>query len=766
MKKNGLILLALLLTFSSIFAMDIEIGNGTTTTSYLPVYGYYDYSWSNFIIDANLIGMEVEINQIQFNVSNTPAGYETLNQKIYFKHTTDAVVPVAYPNPVTAGFTMVYDGAITWDGNGWQGVMLDTPFEYNGTDNLQIVWENWDGTYVTGYPSFYTTDLGTNVSAYKYQDGDFPAVDGTNVTYFPNLKLSFDAENEPTIATLVAPAHGAVNVSTTTSLEWTLGENTTDVDVYFSDVAADVATMAASAMVIDGQNVTSYQATGLETLTSYFWRVKSRNSANDLVVSSPVWSFTTEAGGGIVAVPVGNGTTTANQYPWNFYYKNSVAETIYLAEELNIGGQMQGLTYYNNFVTDLSAMPVNIWIGETTQTDLSAYIPASQLTAVFSGNVDFPVGQNNINITFDTPYNYAGGNLVVLTERVLDTEYYSSSDKFFNTATELTARTISWQSDSIDFDPNAMEGGTTVANMPNVTFYFITEGMGSVTGTVTDGTTGLAGVNLVIDGTNYQTMSTANGSFEFPYVAEGEDYTLTASLHGYNNGTATFDVVEDQETIVNVTMAMLDNVEVSGQVITNDTGAGIQAHVTLTGYENYEVDTDANGYFTIAGVFSNQTYAGTATAVGYQPGSFQAVVADIDLDLGTILVTETLFPASNVVATLAGDDAVVTWEAPNPNAGESIQEGFEESFPPANWNTVVTNTTQSWVQYETVTFSTGDVVPTEGMYQAGVMWDYGAQDEWLITNSMNCPAGNLTFDFYGQYGSEYGDNYYVKVSTD
>eukprot|EP00831_Metopus_contortus_P001697 TRINITY_DN10613_c0_g2_i1.p2 TRINITY_DN10613_c0_g2~~TRINITY_DN10613_c0_g2_i1.p2 ORF type:complete len:180 (+),score=29.36 TRINITY_DN10613_c0_g2_i1:313-852(+) len=52
------------------------------------------------------------------------------------------------------------------------------------------------------------------------------------------------------------------------------------------------------------------------------------------------------------------------------------------------------------------------------------------------------------------------------------------------------------------------------------------------------------------------------------------------------------------------------------------------------------------------------------------------------------------------------------------------------------------------------------------MYQAGVMWDYGAQDEWLITGEMACPAGNLVFDFYGQYGSEYGDNYYVKITTD
>ncbi len=761
-----LILLALLLAFSSIFAMDIEIGNGTTTTSYIPMYGLWEYSWSTFIIDADLIGMEVDFNQIQVNVSNAPASYLSSNQKIYFKNTTASEVTDAYPNPETSGFTLVYDGDITWNGGGWQGVMLDVPFEYNGTDNLQIVWENNHGAWSTGYPSFYTTEAGSTVSAYDYSDGSFPTEAGTTATFYPNLKLSYAAENEPTIATLVAPENGAQNVATTTTLQWTLGDNTTDVDVYFADNAADVSSMASAAMVVDGQNVTSYEATDLDNLTTYFWRVTSRNSSNDLEVTGPVWSFTTEAGGGLVAVSIGDGTTSAYNYPWNFFYKNSVSETIYLASELNIGGQLQGLTFYNNFATDITASPVNIWVGETTQTDLATAIPASNLTAVFSGDVDFPSGQNLINIMFDTPYNYAGGNLVVLTEREMDTEYYSSGDKFYNTETDLANRTMYWQSDNVDLDPETVTAGTVVANMPNVTFYFITEGMGSVTGTVTDGTTGLEGVNLVIDGTNYQTMSTADGSFEFPYVAEGEDYSLTASLHGYNDATAIFDVVEDQETEVDVTMVMLDNVEVSGQVITNDTGLGIQAHVMLTGYETYEVDTDANGNFTITGVYTNQTYTGTATAEGYQPGAFQAVVGETDLDVGDVIVTETLFPASNVVAALDGDDAVVTWDAPNPNVGESISEGFEEAFPPADWTTVVNNTTESWAQYETVSFTSGDVVPTEGMYQAGVMWDYSAQDEWLITNSMNCPAGNLTFDFYGHYGSTNGDNYYVKVSTD
>ncbi len=652
-------------------------------------------------------------------------------------------------------------------GDGWNGGMVSvhvagTPAltdltieDGNGPESHTFAVEPGDMVEV-----IYTAGSWSSENEYTVYDENSQVVaqSGLEGTVPESITFYVPQEGAPGIPTLTAPANGLVNVATDVNLVWTLGENTDHAVLYIAD-NEDMT----DATVVDP--ATAPYETDLELDTTYYWKVEAVSPTN-ISMSTPIWHFTTAAVEGITTVSIGNGTSSSNQYPFNFYYKNSVAETIYLADELNIGGLLQGLSFHNNFVTDLPGMPVNIWVGETTQSDLSTYIPASQLTAVFSGTVDFPAGQNNIAIDFDTPYNYAGGNLVILTERVMDEEYYSSSDKFYNTETELAARTLYWQSDTVDFDPETVTDGTAVAFMPNVDLYFIVEGMGSVSGTVTDGTNGLEGVVLSIDDTNYQAVSLADGSFEFPYVAEGQDYTLTASLHGYYDGTATFNVVEDQETMVDVTMTMLPNVEVSGQVITNDTGAGIQAHVTLTGYETYEADTDANGYFTIAGVYANQTYAGTAVAEGYQPGSFEAVVVDADLDLGTILVTETLFPASNVVAALDGDDAVVTWDAPNPNVGENVQEGFEGTFPPTDWSTVVTNTTQSWTQYETVSFDTGDIVPTEGMYQAGVMWDYGAQDEWLITNSMNCPAGNLTFDFYGTYGSEYGDNYYVKVSTD
>jgi len=77
----------------------------------------------------------------------------------------------------TTAMTKVYDGDITWDGGGWSLITLDASFTYNNTDNLVIVFVNNDGTWSSGYPTFYYTSQ-TDRSVYKYQDGS-PVDPGT-----------------------------------------------------------------------------------------------------------------------------------------------------------------------------------------------------------------------------------------------------------------------------------------------------------------------------------------------------------------------------------------------------------------------------------------------------------------------------------------------------------------------------------------------------------------------------------------------------------
>jgi len=458
-------------------------------------------------------------------------------------------------------------------------------------------------------------------------------------------------------------------------------------DVQLIDADGDVvlATVSSDATIIPNQTVDvvinhSFDTVGAVTVyATTDWDADTNNDNNNS--SSIILNIQDAA---VTAITIGDSADLSAVIPLNYYYQNSVTETIYLASELNIGGLMTGLAFYNNFQTADLNLPVNIWIGETQLTELTEYIPASQLTSVFAGDISTPAGQNMINFTFDTPYSYAGGNLVVLVERVYDTQYYSSNDKFYITDTDLANRTLWARSDATDYDPETMTvGDFSVATMlPNTTFFVVVSGMGSVSGNVTDGTNGLAGVTLAIENTNYVTTTGADGSYTFGFVAEDSGYTMVASLHGYEDATSTtFDVTEDQNTTVDFTMNMLPTVTVSGQVITNDTSAGIQATVSLAGYENYQVDTDASGNFSIANVFTGHTYAGTAIAAGYQPGSFDAVVGTTDLDLGTVLVTEVLYPATAIVAEIDGNDAVVTWGEPSTGGGPGswLTKGAEEN---------------------------------------------------------------------------------------
>ncbi|HQL14034.1 MAG TPA: carboxypeptidase regulatory-like domain-containing protein, partial [Candidatus Cloacimonadota bacterium] len=381
---------------------------------------------------------------------------------------------------------------------------------------------------------------------------------------------------------------------------------------------------------------------------------------------------------GIVAITLGDGGEIGRM-PMDMYWKNSLFEAIYLGSELNIGGLITGIQFYNDFVSNLPNMPTNVWLGETTQTDLSAgWIPSTQLTAVFAGNVDYPSGPNNINIAFTTPYTYAGGNLVLLVERPMDTEWHNYNDNFLTQTGDLAARSLKVQSDSQDYDPAAPPTGTSPSAMfPKTTFFLVVDDMGALTGTVRDANNVvMPGATVSITGTPLTTLTDANGVYNFPYVAMGPQ-SVVATKHGYNVVTHNVTIIEDETVTQDFVLTQLPQVTVTGRIVGSDqpTVGLADATISLTGYEPYQATTNANGQFTITGVYASQTYEYTAQAVGYQAATGQAVVGTTNLNMGDITVNELAFPPYQVVATEAADysNVVLTWMAPDPTAvGEWI----------------------------------------------------------------------------------------------
>ena len=526
------------------------------------------------------------------------------------------------------------------------------------------------------------------------------------------------------------------------------------------------------------QNVTVPWVPTTEGAMTIFAKVVltgDQNTAND---QTPNLNVTVNPAG-LITITVGDGTQNA-RVPIDMYYKNSLYETLYYPAELgNFIGQITGIRLYNNFVTaTLQDKPTKIWIGTTTQADLSAgWIPSTQLTQVFDGNVTYPAGQNTIQIQFTNPFLYLNGeNLVVMFNRPMDTAYFSSSD-YFKAQTVGTNRALKLQSDSTTYDPAAPTAGTLSGQFPMTTFLVIPGGVGDILGTVTGpGNVPLEGVSVQLVSAGYQATTNAQGQYSIPNVLPN-NYTMSFSKYGYITHTQNITLAEDQELTVNVTLQPMPTVNVTGTILASDTGTGINgAAIHLVGYANYNGNSIATGAFTIPAVYANQTYTYTIIANGYTTATGSINVGATNHSMGNITLTEIAFAPSSVAAALntPQTEAVITWSAPDPNAIEVTQSFESETFPPLEWTQTITNdgpantngVYPTWCHFGTVPVSGNPVAPTQGQYQAGLWWAYEHQDEWLMTPAFNCPpAAHLTFDSHVFLGSTAGDHYYVKAST-
>ena len=127
-----------------------------------------------------------------------------------------------------------------------------------------------------------------------------------------------------------------------------------------------------------------------------------------------------------VGDPETNWVTTG--YPFCTYYNDFVAETIYLGSEIQAqNGTIEYLLYYNNFLTTAQTIPVQIWMQNTDTADLvDGWLPWDNYQLVFDGNIECPIGNNEILIPLDTPFAYTGGNLGIRTSKTWENGWTGS----------------------------------------------------------------------------------------------------------------------------------------------------------------------------------------------------------------------------------------------------------------------------------------------------------------------------------------------------
>lgn len=309
--KPLMFIIALFFWSMSMWAVDVQVGSGTSTTSYLPIYSCYGYTYSQQIYLASELetggGGVGPINKIRFYFSSGSDIAKWEDWTIYLGNTAKANFSSTSDWVAIGDLTEAFSGTITTPVAGtWLEIVLDTPFDYTGGNLVVAVDENSSGYYCSAYWNSFSA--GTTRGIYYRSDGTNPdpaspptTASGTTSTI---AQVQFDmaayvSSDPPNCAVINSPANEATDVAIDATLEWVsgggaplgyklfLGEDNPPTDIVNGD---------------DLGAVLTYDPGPLNYSTTYYWKVLAYNAIGD-AESCEVWSFTTSADPTIYALP-------------------------------------------------------------------------------------------------------------------------------------------------------------------------------------------------------------------------------------------------------------------------------------------------------------------------------------------------------------------------------------------------------------------------------------------------------------------------------
>ena len=254
-------------TFTPTNAYTITVNDGTSTNSYIPVYGYYADATqrSEFIIPAaslaSISGSTIESMKFYANYSFTSTG----TFKVYLKEVEESTFSgSSFYTEESA--TTVYTGTITITSADGMTITFNDGFDYNGGNLLVGFYQATGGNCSSSGAYFYgISATGASISTYySYSASQKDFLPKVTFSYLPsaypkpkNLAVSGLVYNGATI-TWVAPSENVVNYSYSYQANggsWTDDVTTTNLSVALSELTANTAyTFRVKAIYSDGES--------------------------------------------------------------------------------------------------------------------------------------------------------------------------------------------------------------------------------------------------------------------------------------------------------------------------------------------------------------------------------------------------------------------------------------------------------------------------------------------------------------------------------
>jgi PKD repeat protein len=189
-------------------ASPITIGTGTNSGTYWP-FGISTQGTAGYryVADVSIytqaeLGNAGVITQLEWRPGTSRT--DSRNMKIYLKHTTLSTLSTNTIASYTTGATLVYNGPFIPNVAGWFAFVLQTPFSYNGTQNLMVITE----VNTAGAPGNVASNCYYTASANRHQQwagAAAPTGNGTVNGNRPNIRITKNPLTAP-VADFVANA--------------------------------------------------------------------------------------------------------------------------------------------------------------------------------------------------------------------------------------------------------------------------------------------------------------------------------------------------------------------------------------------------------------------------------------------------------------------------------------------------------------------------------------------------------------------------------
>ena len=612
-------------------------------------------------------------------------------------------------------------------------------------------------------------------------------VSGDNIT---TIEGTVEQMPAPGALTNLAPADQMTGVEAPVVLTWEGGENAAEYQVLFG--TSPIYMLPVLDWTIVDDNYGSFDVSELiENNTQYFWRINARNSNG--TVTGGTWGFTSTlttpntvtaseeeiftdgttlirwkhssgAMGNLDETQIGSGTSTSGYFPTYNLYNYSLTEQIYTSDELGgTAGYINSISFYP---VGSITRNLQVYIANTDKESFgggSDWVAMTDDNLVYSGNVAM-VANTWVTVTFDEPFAYEGGNIILAVNDLTGT--WTSSVSYY--VFDATAQAINVYQDSAPYSATAP----------------------SATGTVR------AFKNQIIINKDGAKGATANRSFMYYNVYYGDVKANAEPIYEkqYLLGNLPYNVEPGHNVSVTAVYdegeSALSNpvvVKVSGygtftgtvtELISGEPVAGVT--VKFNGKDefnnnvSFEGTTNNNGVYTITAKAG--TYVGVASLEGMEPNySANVTLAYDGTETVDFVIHEVYKPVMSVLATEVDPTlAKVQWSVNYAisgggisGAGDTFTEDFESGSLPTGWATIdADGDGYNWGMVSD--FSGTGHNSNNAVYSASYINYVGAlnPDNYLVTSQVTPVAGS-TFSFWAcaQDASYAAEHFGVAVST-